>query len=90
MPERAREIAFQIRAQSPAAAAPPLTDSRAALRRGRARTSPALVTSRQHFDNFVTESMISSGDSAPDCEGEDAEDTFTGLKVLKHSYGELL
>lgn len=119
MPERAREIAFQIRAQSPAPAQPaPLTDSRAALRCGRARTprsSPALVTSRYNFDNFVTESKISPGDviinrsivlcskykwcshgevfcvlSAPDCKGEDAEDTFTGLKVLKHSYGELL
>lgn len=39
---------------------------------------------------FPQWSVLISVLSAPDCKGEDAEDTFTGLKVLKHSYGELL
>lgn len=41
-------------------------------------------------DQWCSNSEVISELSALDCKGEDAEDTFTGLKVIKHSYGELL
>ncbi|CAB3221727.1 unnamed protein product [Arctia plantaginis] len=98
MPERAREIAFQIQAQRLRTRRAPIRNRASRLTHRRPRPAPLLaelvnsLTPTQLCDAAARALTPTSSALVTSryCKGEDAEDTFTGLKVLKHSYGELL